>query len=203
MIALSSVTLMDPLKLIGSPNCGYTAQIRVLHNIGNGKRTWTPPGKDITCIFILLQVREVRRKRCEVENLEHRLRKMKLKWFVNVKCRDENSILRSAMALEVEDGRPVGWPKKTCSKVVEEDMRKLNITEDMAEDRKQRRQLITCPTPEVGNWGRSTKKKKMKKKMMTMTMMMMIVSSRSWYFDLLILYVWKPGSVLAEMKSHN
>ena len=31
----------------------------------------------------------------------------------------------------------VGRPKKTWSKVVEEDMRKLNITEDMVEDRKQ------------------------------------------------------------------
>mgnify|MGYP001801724735 CR=1 FL=1 len=28
--------------------------------------------------------------------------------------------------------RPVGRPKKTWSKVVEKDMRKLNITEDMA-----------------------------------------------------------------------
>ena len=34
------------------------------------------------------------------------------------------------MKLEVEGRRPVGRPKKTWSKVVEEDMRKLNITED-------------------------------------------------------------------------
>ena len=40
------------------------------------------------------------------------------------------------MDLEVEGRRPVGRPKKTWSKVVEEDMRKLNITEDIAEDRK-------------------------------------------------------------------
>ena len=33
-------------------------------------------------------------------------------------------------------GRLVGQPKKTGSKVVEENMRKLKITEDMAEDRK-------------------------------------------------------------------
>ena len=37
--------------------------------------------------------------------------------------------------LKVEGRRPVGKPKKTWSKIVEEDMRKLNITEDMAEDR--------------------------------------------------------------------
>ena len=54
------------------------------------------------------------------------------------------------MELEVEGRRPVGRPKKTWSKVVEEDMSKLNITEDMAEERKQR-QLISCSTPGVGN----------------------------------------------------
>ena len=76
------------------------------------------------------------RRRCGVENLRHRLRKMRLRWFGHVKRRDVNSILRRAMELEVEGRRPVGRRKKTWSKVVEEDMRKLNITEDMAEDRK-------------------------------------------------------------------
>ena len=38
------------------------------------------------------------------------------------------------MELKVEGRRPVGRPKKTWSKEVEED-RKLNITEDMAEER--------------------------------------------------------------------
>ena len=50
----------------------------------------------------------------------------------------------------MEGRRPVGRPKNTCSKVVEEDMRMLNITEDMAEDRKQWQQLIS---PRVGNQG--------------------------------------------------
>ena len=67
------------------------------------------------------------RKRCGVENLEHRLRKTRLRRFGHVKCRDENSILWRAMELKVEGRRPVvGRPKKTWSKVVEEDMRKLN-----------------------------------------------------------------------------
>ena len=53
------------------------------------------------------------------------------------------------MELEVEGRRP----KKTWSKnkVVEKGMRKLNITEDMVEDRKQWRRLISRPTPGVGN----------------------------------------------------
>ena len=53
--------------------------------------------------------------------------------------------------MELEGRRPAGWPKKIWSKVVEEDMRKLNITEDMAEDRQQWRQLISRPTPGVEN----------------------------------------------------
>ena len=59
---------------------------------------------------------------------------MRLRWFGHVKRRDEYSILRRVMELEVEGRRPVGRPKKTWSKVVEEDMRKISITEDMAED---------------------------------------------------------------------
>ena len=90
------------------------------------------------------------RRRCEVENLENRLRKMRLRWFGHVKRRDENSILWRAVEMEVEGRRPVGRPKKTWSKVVEEDMKKLNITEDMAEDRKQWRQLPIMSNPRSG-----------------------------------------------------
>ena len=53
------------------------------------------------------------------------------------------------MELEVESRKPRGRPKKTWSKIVEEDMTKINITEDMTEDRKQWRQLISRPTPGV------------------------------------------------------
>ena len=42
---------------------------------------------------------------------------MRLRWLGNVKRRDENSILRRAMELEVEGRRPVCRPKKTLSKV--------------------------------------------------------------------------------------
>ena len=40
---------------------------------------------------------EEARRRCRVENLEHRLRKMKLRWFGHIKRREENSILRRAI----------------------------------------------------------------------------------------------------------
>ena len=90
-------------------------------------------------------------RRYGVKNLEQRLRKMRLRWFGHVKRRDGNSILRRTIELEVEGRRPVGRPKKTWIQIVEEDMRKLNITKYMAEDRKQWRQLISRPTQEVEN----------------------------------------------------
>ena len=37
-----------------------------------------------------------------MEKLEHRLRKTRSRWFGHVKGRDENSILRRAIELEVE-----------------------------------------------------------------------------------------------------
>ena len=85
------------------------------------------------------------------ENLEYRSRKMRLRWFGHVKSRDENSILRIAMELKVEGRRSVGRLKKTWSKVLQKDMRKLNFTEDIAKDRQQWRRLISRLTPGVGN----------------------------------------------------
>ena len=69
--------------------------------------------------------------------------KTRLRWFGHVKCRDENSILMRVMELG-EGRRPVGRPKKTWSKVVEE--HKTKLTEDISEDRQQWRQLILHPT---------------------------------------------------------
>ena len=37
-----------------------------------------------------------------MEILEHRLRKTRLRWFGHIKPRDENSILRRVLELEVE-----------------------------------------------------------------------------------------------------
>ena len=51
-------------------------------------------------------------------------------WSCTVKRSNDNSILRRVIELEVEGRRPVGRPKKTWTKVVKEDIRKLNIMED-------------------------------------------------------------------------
>ncbi len=81
-----------------------------------------------------------------LEGLEELLRKTRLRWFGHVRRREEH-ILRRELNFEVEGRRPPGRPKKTWRKVVEEDMRMLNITEEMAVDRQQWKRLISRPTP--------------------------------------------------------
>ncbi len=66
----------------------------------------------------------------------------------------------------MEGRRPPGRPKKTWTKGVEEDMRMLNITEEMAMNRQQWRRLISRPTPLLGVNGR-------------LTMMMMMMMSKA------------------------
>ena len=87
------------------------------------------------------------RRRCGVKKLEHKLRKTRLRLFGHVKHRDKNSLLRRVMELDVEDRRPIGRLNKTLSKVVKEDMRKLNIMEEMAVDKNSGGN--SCPTPGV------------------------------------------------------
>ena len=48
----------------------------------------------------------------------------------------------------------MGRSRKTWRQGVEEGLRRWNIREDMADDRQQWRQLISRPTPAVGQDGR-------------------------------------------------
>ncbi len=92
-------------------------------------------------------------RRTGLEGLEELLRKTRLRWFGHVRRREEH-ILRRALNFEVEGRRPPGRPKKTWRKVVEDDMRMLNITEEKAMDRQQWRRLLSRPTPALGINGR-------------------------------------------------
>jgi len=56
------------------------------------------------------------------------------------------------MNFEVEGIRPVGRPKKTWRKGVEEDMGELCINEEMARDRNQWRRLISRQPHSIGKY---------------------------------------------------
>ncbi len=51
---------------------------------------------------------------------------------------------------EVEGRKPPGKPRKTWRKVVEEDMRMLNVKEEVVMDRQQWRRFISRPTLALG-----------------------------------------------------
>ncbi len=93
-------------------------------------------------------------KRSGLEGLEVLLRRNRLRWFGHRRRREEGHILRRALNFEVEGRRPPGRPKKTRRKVVDKDMRMLNITEEMAMNRQQWRRLISHPTSLLGVNGR-------------------------------------------------
>ena len=88
-----------------------------------------------------------------MEDLEDRPRRARLRWFGHVRRREEGHILRRAVELKVVGKRPVGRLRKTWRQEVEEDLRCLNIREDMVDDRQQWRRLISRPTPAVGQNG--------------------------------------------------
>ena len=86
-------------------------------------------------------------ERCGLGNLVGVLRRTRLRWFGHVSRREEGHIIKRAMDLEVGGRRPAGRPRRRWRQCIEEDMRFLNITEDMAGDRNQWKRLIRGPTP--------------------------------------------------------
>ncbi len=86
--------------------------------------------------------------------LEELLLKTRLRWCGHVRRREKGYILRRALNFEVEGRRPPGRPKKTWRVVAKEDVRMLNIKEEMAMDRQQWRRLISPTTPPLGINGR-------------------------------------------------
>ena len=86
-------------------------------------------------------------RRCDLEDIESKLRRNRLRWFGHVKRRGEDSAVGRAMRMEVPGRRPVGRPKKSWRRCIEGDMEDLGIEEDTAEIRDEWRKAIARPTP--------------------------------------------------------
>ena len=93
-----------------------------------------------------ISIEEVLNK-CRLEEISSVLRKRRLRWFGHVKRREENSILRRAMNLQINGRKPVGRPKKPWQACIKEDLKLLNISEEAAHDRMKWWRLIACLTP--------------------------------------------------------
>ena len=89
--------------------------------------------------------------RCGLRQISDVLRTTRLRWYGHVKRREEGEALATVRDWTVEGRRPRGRPRKTWMDNVREDMRSLNLTEDMTEDRQIWKNAIARRTPQSGN----------------------------------------------------
>ena len=92
--------------------------------------------------------------RCKLLQINDFLRRRRLGWYGHVRRREEGEALATIRDLIVEGRRPRGRPRKSWLDNVQEDMRFLDITDEMARDRVRWRIAIARPTPQAGNNGR-------------------------------------------------
>ncbi len=76
------------------------------------------------------------RKEADVQPVENLLENKRLKWFGHCLRRERNHICAKSLRLEVSARRSRGRPKKRWRDNIQEDIKKYQLTEDMAQDRK-------------------------------------------------------------------
>ena len=90
-------------------------------------------------------------RRCGLKEISDLARVRRLQWFGHVQRRGEGEPLAVVRGWQVEGRRPRGRPKKSWTKIIEEDMRLLGINEALASDRLSWRAAVNRPTPQSGN----------------------------------------------------
>ena len=89
--------------------------------------------------------------RCGLRQIDDVLRTTRLRWYGHVRRREEGEVLATVRDWTVEGRRPRGRPRKTWMDNVRDDMRRLNLTDDMTEDRQMWKNAIARQTPLSGN----------------------------------------------------
>ena len=89
--------------------------------------------------------------RCELLQIIGVLRRRRLEWYGHMRRREEGESLATIRDLMVEGRRPRGRPRKSWLDNLQEDMRFLDIADEMARDRERWRFAIARPTPQAGN----------------------------------------------------
>ncbi|XP_075101690.1 uncharacterized protein LOC142177124 [Nicotiana tabacum] len=83
------------------------------------------------------------RARVGMAPMEENMREVRLRWFGHVQRRSLDALVRRSERLALTSmRRGRGWPKKYWGKVIRKDMMQLELTEDMALDRKVCRESI-------------------------------------------------------------
>ena len=95
------------------------------------------------------------RKAFGVESIETITRKVRLRWFGHVERRDENHITKLCQNIEVEGKRPRGRPKTTWSSTILNDLKKMGLTKEMAQDRASWRKRISTSGLTPSSFGKN------------------------------------------------
>ena len=83
----------------------------------------------------------------KVKEISKKLQERRLQWFGHVMRREEDSVCKRTMNLEVPGTRKRGRPKMRWRDTVNRDMREKNVSERMVQDRRRWRRLITNSDP--------------------------------------------------------
>ena len=85
-------------------------------------------------------------ERCDIMELEGRLRQGRLRWFGHVR-RAVDSTAHVVEEMVVAGRRPAGRPKQTWRRCVQQDLHLLGVNEERVWDRREWRRVIARPTP--------------------------------------------------------
>ena len=73
----------------------------------------------------------------KVAPIEDKMRKTRLRWFDHVKRMSVDTPVRRCKRINIPEGkRGRGRPKKSLDKVIREDLKVVQLTKDMAQDRR-------------------------------------------------------------------
>ena len=83
-----------------------------------------------------------------VASIGDKIRETRLWWFGHVQCRTATAPVRKSLAVKVDDPpRGRGRPKRMCMKLVKIDLKKCNLSKDLAQDRLEWRNRIRVADP--------------------------------------------------------
>lgn len=71
-------------------------------------------------------------ERCGVKEIQEKIRRRRLQWFSHVRREKEGGVVKMVEEMEVPGKRPVGRPRRTWRQIVQQDMEKLGIQEELA-----------------------------------------------------------------------
>jgi hypothetical protein len=85
-----------------------------------------------------------------IESIAVVIRRSRLRWFGHVERREPQNLTRMCQMITVDGKRPVGRPRKTWTALIEDDLRRLNLTCAEVHDRARWRSKIAMsgPTPD-------------------------------------------------------